>query len=327
MYDYGLSTLEQYGLTAKLSCRTRGALLCHTEKGLLILREFRGSQKKLEKQQELLRSLEEKGCLVDSYLENLEGSLVSLDKDEVPYTLQHWYEGRECDTKSREDILKGARALAKLHTLMRLPLAEDYAEESLREEYRRHNQEIRKIRKFIRKKGVSNGFEKEFLASAEWFLERGEAALERLEASAYDGLRRDALKEGRVCHGEFTQHNVWMVKNQVAVTGFGHWNFDVQMADLYGFMRKVLEKYNWDLSLGKEMLKAYRQVRPISREEWENLGVRFAYPEKYWKLANYYFSHNKAWISEKNIEKLKKLVKQKTAWEEFYSFFFCGTVI
>ena len=54
MYDRGLSVLEQYGLTAKSSYRGRGALLCQTEKGLLILREFRGSAKRLEKQREFL---------------------------------------------------------------------------------------------------------------------------------------------------------------------------------------------------------------------------------------------------------------------------------
>ena len=30
-----------------------------------------------------------------------------------------------------------------------------------------------------------------------------------------------------------------------AVTNFGHWSFDIQVADLYRFMRKILEKYNW----------------------------------------------------------------------------------
>ncbi len=74
-------------------------------------------------------------------------------------------------------------------------------------------------------------------------------------------------------------------------------------------MRKVLEKCAWDLPLARRMLLAYHRVNPISEAEWENLRVRFTYPEKYWKLANYYYSHNKAWISEKNIEKLKKLKK------------------
>ena len=49
LYDYGLGTLSQYGLNAERSARTRGALLCYTEQGILILREFHGSEKKAEK--------------------------------------------------------------------------------------------------------------------------------------------------------------------------------------------------------------------------------------------------------------------------------------
>ena len=47
------------------------------------------------------------------------------------------------------------------------------------------------------------------------------------------------------------------------------------------------------------------------------MHIRFLYPEKYWKLANYYYSHNKDWISEKNTQKLKKLTGQKEAWQNF----------
>ena len=108
-----------------------------------------------------------------------------------------------------------------------------------------------------------------------------------------------------------------MMRGKTAVTNFGHWSFDVQMVDLYHFMRKILEKYNWDLTLAKEMLWAYHRQRRISKEEWENLRIRFTYPEKYWKLANYYYSHNKAWISEKNNEKLMLLISQKEIWKNF----------
>lgn len=317
MYDYGLSTLEQYQLTPKSTARTRGALLCRTEQGLLILREFHGSEKKLKKQQELLLVLEAHGLKVDSFLVNQEGGLVSRDKDNIPYTLAHWYEGRECDTKSRADIGGSLRTLAELHKAMKLPLAEEYMEKSLDEEYLRHNQEIRKIRKFIRKKGPSSTFEKDYLASVEGFLAKGEEALFMLQDSGYEELRRESMEQGHICHGEYNQHNVLILKNGTAVTNFNHWGFDVQMADLYRFMRKMLEKYGWDVSLAREMLRSYHRERKITPGEWQNLRIRFTYPEKYWKLANYYYSHNKAWISEKNMEKLKLLIKQKAQWERF----------
>ena len=186
LYDYGLSTLAQYELTADRSARTRGALLCYTSQGLLILREFHGSEKKLKKQQELLLHLKECGMNTDYFLQNTQESLVSKDKDQMAFTLQHWYEGRECDTKSRDDIIKSVRTLARLHILMKMEPVEEYRERSLRDEYLRHNQELRKIRKFIRKKGASSVFEKDYLASVEWFLQRAQYAVELLDETEYD---------------------------------------------------------------------------------------------------------------------------------------------
>ena len=264
--------------------------------------------------------LQENGINTDYFLRNNQESLVSKDKTEQRFTLQHWYEGKECDTKSREDILKSVRTLARLHILMKMEPVEEYRERSLREEYLRHNQELRKIRKFIRNKGASNVFEKNYLASVEQFLERAQYAVKLLDETDYDDLRERAWREGQVCHGEYNQHNVLMLKGDhfgTAVTNFGHWSFDIQVADLYRFMRKILEKYNWNLELAGEMLREYHKIRPISAEEWKNLRVRFTYPEKYWKLANYYYSHKKVWISEKNVEKLQNLIRQREIWENF----------
>ena len=317
MYDYGLSALEQYSLTVLSTSRTRGALLCRCEEGLFILKEFKGTEKKLKKQQELLEGLGKAGCRVDAYLPNKEENLVSRDKDGIPYTLQYWYEGRECNTRSEEDILRSICTLAQMHKHMKLPLVQDYMEPSLEDIYQRHNQELRKIRKFIRKKGASCEFEKLYLATVEEYLKKGEAALEFLRGSAYLKLRQEVKENGWICHGEYNQHNVLILKNETAVTSFEHWGFDVQTADLYRFMRKILEKYNWDIRLGIKMLRAYHQKKEITPEEWQDIRVRFLYPEKYWKLANYYYSHNKAWISEKNTQKLRKLTEQKEAWENF----------
>ena len=112
MYDYGIGTLEKYGLTAEGTSRTRGAVLCRTQKGLFLLREYWGSEKKLAMQQRLLKKLSEAGYSVDLYLENQEGQLITKNKDDIPFTLQYWYEGRECDTKSKADILESVRILA-----------------------------------------------------------------------------------------------------------------------------------------------------------------------------------------------------------------------
>lgn len=317
MYDYGLSTLEQYELSAARFSRIRGALLCQTEKGAVIVKEYRGSQKKLLEQQKLLKKLTDEGFLVDLYLENKEGDIVSFDKDGIPYTLQHWREGKECDTRSETEVIQSISHLAKLHNAMKMELIEDYEEVSLQDEFLRHNRELSKIRKFIRKKGPVTSFEKDFFYSAEWFLEKAEQALDMLENSSYESIRREAFSNGCICHGEYNQHNVWMTGKGIAVTGFGRWKYDLQITDLYHFLRKMMEKHNWNVGMARRILAAYHHIRPITKGEWENLKIRFSYPEKYWKLANYYYTHNKAWISEKNTEKMKTVIRQKEQWAEF----------
>lgn len=87
-----------------------------------------------------------------------------------------------------------------------------------------------------------NEFEKLLLASAGPYLEQGERAAAEMKASSYEKLRQRADEEGAVCHGEFSQHNILLEngRGETAVN-FDKWNFDLQVADLGYFMRKILE--------------------------------------------------------------------------------------
>ena len=321
MNEKSLEVLKQYDFEVNRVLRGRGGMILNTDRGVKLFLECVKSDKYYERENDITRRVADSGFLwVDTYVQNSSGEILTPDEDGRRFYVKDWYEGKECDTKSREDILKSVRTLARLHILMKMEPVEEYRERSLREEYLRHNQELRKIRKFIRNKGASNVFEKNYLASVEQFLERAQYAVKLLDETDYDDLRERAWREGQVCHGEYNQHNILMLKGDhlgTAVTNFGHWSFDIQVADLYRFMRKILEKYNWNLDLAGEMLREYHKIRPISAEEWKNLRVRFTYPEKYWKLANYYYSHKKVWISEKNVEKLQNLIRQREIWENF----------
>ena len=319
MYDRGLSVLEQYGLQAVSVRRGRGVLICETAEGTVLIREFCGTQKKLESQAALLGKIAgETRILTDEILKNREGGYVSSDSENIPYVVKRWYEGKECDTRNEKDICSSMAALAQLHKAMQMPVQEHYVRECLPGEFDRHNRELRKIRKFISTKRRKNDFEQLFLDSVSLFLSHGEEAQKRLSCSGYQKLREDCLGKGTVCHGEYNQHNILFAgEARVAVTNFDKWNFDMQTADIYQFMRKILEKHDWSGALAGQMLHAYEQVRTLSKEEKENLMIRFSYPEKYWKLANHYYTHKKAWISQKSVEKMEKLIEQHDKWRNF----------
>ena len=92
---------------------------------------------------------------------------------------------------------------------------------------------------------------------------------------------------------------------------------DDPIRDLYLLMRKLLEKSNWSVDLGKELLDTYCGERAISAVSRIDLYYRLSYPEKFWKIANFYYNSGKAWIPERNREKLEKLMIQEKEKQTF----------
>ena len=122
-----------------------------------------------------------------------------------------------------------------------------------------------------------------------------------------------------LCHGDLDQHHILPGDQEAVFIEFSQMHLGHQVSDLYRFMRKVMEKHGWDEYLGCSMLDAYDAMLPMSRNDRRCLYFLFLYPEKYWKQLNYYYNANKAWIPEKNMEKLKTLESQREARRRFLS--------
>lgn len=315
MNDRGLKILEQYDLKIISTKRGRGSYICETDKGKKLLTEFTGSGKRLVFQNKVLNLLKERGFVnVDYILENMEGSLVSKDRDENGYVVKDWFEGKECDTKNEEDIAIAVGNLARLHQDLFMEVNEEdliYQGSDLIEELERHNQELKKVRTFMRSRRGKNPFESRFLESFSMFYQQAEEVVERLKSSSYEKLRAESLKSGQMIHGNYNQHQILIGREGVATTNFEKCRYDIQVNDLYQFLRKILEKQNWNITIGMHMLDEYHCVKKISKMEQEHLMLRLSYPEKFWKLANQYYNMNKAWIPQKNVEKLQALIEQQ----------------
>ena len=102
MNEKDLVILEQYDLHVQSTRRGRGSFLCDTDRGLVQVTEFSGSQERLFFQNRVLFFLTERGIRCDLLLENTEGNLVTSDRYGNGYVVKKWFSGRECDTKSRK---------------------------------------------------------------------------------------------------------------------------------------------------------------------------------------------------------------------------------
>ena len=144
-----------------------------------------------------------------------------------------------------------------------------------------------------------------------------ETVADHLENSGCMELYEQSVSRECLAHGDYNSHNILILPGGTGVTNFEHMCIDIQVHDLYYFIRKAMEKFQWKENIGKIILDAYESERKLEETEKLYIGLFLAYPEKFWKTAGSYYHSNKAWLPEKNVEKLETAVNQ---WKEKYGF-------
>lgn len=321
MNDRAVELLEQYEIEVLRTRKGRGAILCETSQGCLILKEYAGSQERIALQDRLLKQVAEAGLVqVEMIVPDREGALFVKDSDGIKYVLKTWQDGRECSIHDRGECVEAVRLLARLHENMTVPsdtagLPQAF---SVEKEYEKRNRELKRVRNYLQQKKQKSWFELNLRKVLDGFLEQALEVTEEwkeyasvLTADGAGAVEPESGGNVSFCHGDYQYHNILQGSRGWFLVNFEKYLRDNPIRDLYLLLRKLLEKENWSVSLGGELLEAYEKERPISAHSRIDLYYRLAYPEKFWKIANFYYNSGKAWIPGKNQEKLERVIAQE----------------
>jgi len=346
--------LKQYPLKVYNIYRARGAYLLETDSGLKLLKCFEGSRNRALFEHSVKEHLYMHGYYnTDLYVKTIEDDIIATDQFGCRYIVKNWFWGEECNLKELSQIEMASANLASLHSLLRgVKLTSEQMEYSisgnLHNIFEKRNRELKRVNSYIRDKKQKNKFEVIYLNFYQEFYDQGLEASKKLLSSSYSEALEEAITSKTVCHGNYTYHNIIMMKSKnesitktyippgwinrqpvstadlssqwyktIATTNFEKSYVGIQISDLYQFIRKVMEKNNWDILYGSNIIEAYDKIQPISKKELKILYVLLLYPEKFWKITNYYFNGKKAWISGRNIQKLNSIGEQNPKKEEF----------
>lgn len=320
MYYQVEQVLEQQEPEIEKFYKGRGLLICEAKEGLFALKEYFGSAQKAEFLYWLGICLEQQGILCDGMLKNKAGALITEGPDRVTYTFHRWIRGRECEVKNRAELVQTVSFLADFHRCCAGSELTDCPENSDMEdtqklcgEYVRHNRELKRIRKYILKRNNKSDFERLFLACYDEFAGQSEEVVRFLmEYPEHDGGYTTGI-----CHGDMNQHNILLTADGSAVIHLEHAHAGAQITDLSKFLRKILEKNDWNRKLGMDLIQEYCRVHPLTVQDLRGLYYRLAYPEKFWKIANRYSGSSKAWDSGQNYEKLQREIRQNRVRSQF----------
>lgn len=306
MGEKELEVLKQYEIDIKNIKKVRGAILCDAKQGLFLLKEMDFSEKRIPVLQEIYARLQAEGYgNIDCLVKNKEEGFYSKSAEDVKYVLKKWFAGKECDIRKESDILQAVSHLGELHQKLGLKCSEEsFQREPLENEIVRHNRELKKVRSFVRSKVRKGEFEAIFLANFDMMYEWAERALAMLKELNLSQL------PWSIVHGDYNYHNILMTASGIATTNFEHFYYGTQIDDFYYFLRKTMEKNQWNVNLGHKMIDAYNKVKTISKEELTYIAIYMTYPEKFWKAANSYYRSRKSWMPAKSLEKMEMSIRQ-----------------
>ena len=327
MNDRAVSLLDQYEIEVLRTKKGRGAILCETNSGCLIFKEYIGNPEKINLQKYVLDHISEHSDLaVENILCTKEEKLFTEDREGKKYILKTYFENRECNINDIQECTEAVKTLANLHDKMRLkesmPSEISLTPFSLGREFDKHNRELRKVSRYIRHKSQKSPFETALLKEYDYFLEQALEIENQWRDFQLDSDTDYIKDQGILCHGDYPSHNIIHNGPGFAIINFERCIMDNSVRDLALFMRKLLEKNGWSVELGERLIGAYNSKNPMSARSFVELYYRLAYPEKFWKIVNFYFNARKAWIPERSYEKLQILKAQEKEKQEFLEIIF-----
>ena len=311
MYNQPEAILEQYDLEINQISKGRGAYIVNTNQGMKTLVPFRGSRERALFLGSILDELNANGYPVERITFTKEGEPLAEDETGVRYWLKTLISGSECQTGRETDMRQAVRQLAFFHETVaksRIPvpdfmMGDRNAPHNL---YERHYRELIKVKNYVKTRKTKNAFERRFQEQYPRYIEDAGRALQLL-AGQKDSCRRI------LCHGDVSQHSIIRTPEGFRMIHFENMCYNLAVSDLAKFLRKMLEKNNWSCELGMRLIEEYGQVRTLSGDELKQLYVILLFPEKFWKISNHYVNSHKAWVCERDIEKLEHMVRQENA--------------
>ena len=311
MYNQTDAILSQYEIEVNEVVKGRGSYICDTNQGMKVLLPFNGSKEKGEFLKQYLLLLKENGFVVEQVLQNKNQEAITEEEGTgCCFLLKDYISGEELNTGQFADMEAAVMLLARYHNISRniqIPVSEKMKENlgDVVDSRQRHFRELVKVKNYIKNRKKKNEFEQIYMQNFAPMLAIAEASMLELTKCEKANPVCD------ICHGDFNQHNVVCNDKVWYMVNFEKYSYSWSVMDLSNFLRKMLEKSNWNITLGMHLIEAYDRYCPLAKEELRQLYGLLLFPEKFWKVTNHYMNSRKAWISLRDIEKLKKVIEQE----------------
>lgn len=304
-----------YDMDVYQTMRGRGAIILKTDKGIRQLKQLDVNESRLSAEYQFKEKLYETGFRsIDRCIVNRQEELVTYDRYNNPHVMRTFFEGRECNVTSSEEIKLAVDNLAKMHIACRNVFKSTEGDVHIRisGDFRKRNQELKRVFNFVVRQSPKRQFEETYMNAYSYFYNQAVMC----DKQFGNGSMANIDTHLGYCHGMYNHHSVMVCQGEGGRPTVGTINFDKfyvgnQLTDLYHFLRKIVEKNNYSFDVMQSIIERYSQSCPLNAQDIEYIYILYCYPEKFYKISNQYINAPKNWISPKMLEKLNRVIQEE----------------
>lgn len=314
---------RQFNIKIESLKPNRGVYLLKTNKGMKCLKKISyGTQKLLFVYGAKEHLINNGFPRVDKYCLSVDENPYALVNDDI-YTLSEWLDGRECDFRDREEIVKAAQNLAYMHLTSKgyEPPENSKLKTDLGRWPHLMDKRIKsfeKMRDMARKKTSKTVFDISYIKVVDYYKQMGKRAVSVLEDSEYMSECQIAEEEKGFCHHDYTYHNI-IIGNDDSynIIDFDYCKREVRIYDISTFMIKVLKRVDWNIDYANSIIEAYNSVDPLRPEEYRILFSFLLFPQRFWRLANRFYYNEVNWPLGTFSNKIDELINEQGKYNNF----------
>ena len=213
MADKMSEVYDTYEMEIFQTARGRGSFILKTDKGIRQLKQLDVNESRLNVEYQFKEKLYEHGFTdIDRCIKNVDEELVSYDRYGNGYVMRSFFDGREIEVTDIDEVKAAVTNLAYFHKVSKKiwESTEKDVHIRLNSDFKKRNQELKRVKNFMMKRKSKKKFEEVFLENYDFFYKQ---ALECENMLGPDDLK---LMEEHVgyCHGMYNQHSILVIESR-----------------------------------------------------------------------------------------------------------------
>lgn len=232
--------------------------------------------------------------------------------DDVYFYMTKWIESRELNYSNNYDVIRAAQHIAKFHNYTKgfnvLPDTKpDIRWMRWIDIFKHKINDILEFKGLLRDKKELTIFDQIYFENIDRNVDIAKESIDLLYKFDYEGVVGEHSRKNYICHHDLANHNILLGSHgKIYFIDFDYVILDTYLHDIGSFISRCLKFGRWDKSKLDIILKSYKDVKYITRQEISLIFAFILFPNDFWQIGLQRYKEDIRWNDEKFIRRIMR---------------------